>query len=221
MTVTQSLNNISLGMETREPTIAHLPAFPFFIASQFVDKTKTKALLTVIHVRVEDGYISIEATNGHIAFRFKFPKTEKFYANESFLVSSESFQKRVVKGNSIIFNENNYASIQDKFDNWIESRAWKNPLIVEVNTYPDLPQIIPTEFSNEFKNSFSFNAKYMKLISQMVATYSSTNVMTFNGNHSTTPFMVTAKIELDEFDFLDIYRQPKLEFLIMPIQVRS
>jgi len=61
----------------------------------------------------------------------------------------------------------------------------------------------------------------MKLISQMVATYSSTNVMTFNGNHSTTPFMVTAKIELDEFDFLDICRRPKLEFLIMPIQVRS
>ena len=221
MTVTQSLNNISLGMETREPTIAHLPAFPFFIASQFVDKTKTKALLTVIHVRVEDGYISIEATNGHIAFRFKFPKTEKFYANESFLVSSESFQKRVVKGNSIIFNENNYASIQDKFDNWIESRAWKNPLIVEASTYPNLPQIIPTEFSNEFKHSFSFNAKYMKLVSQMVATYSSTNVMTFNGNHSTTPFMVTAKTELNEFEHLQIDDQPKLEFLVMPIQVRS
>lgn len=221
MTVTQSLNNISLGMETKEPTIAHLPAFPFFIASQFVDKTKMKALLTVIHVRVEDGYISIEATNGHIAFRFKFPKTEKFYANESFLVSSESFQKRVVKGNSIIFNENNYASIQDKFDNWIESRAWKNPLIVEANTYPNLPGIIPTEFSNEFKNSFSFNAKYMKLISQMVATYSSTNVMTFNGNHPTTPFMITAKTELDEFEHLEIDDRPKLEFLIMPIQVRS
>ena len=221
MTVTQSLNNISLGMETKEPTIAHLPAFPFFIASQFVDKTKMKALLTVIHVRVEDGYISIEATNGHIAFRFKFPKTEKFYANESFLVSSESFQKRVVKGNSIIFNENNYASIQDKFDQWIESRAWKNPLIVEANTYPNLPEIIPTEFSNEFKNSFSFNAKYMKLISQMVATYSSTNVMTFNGNHSTTPFMVTAKTELNEFEHLEKDDQPKLEFLVMPIQVRS
>ena len=221
MTVTQSLNNISLGMETREPTIAHLPAFPFFIASQFVDKTKMKPLISVIHVRVEDGYISIEATNGHIAFRFKFPKTEKFYANESFLVSSESFQKRVVKGNSIIFNENNYASIQDKFDNWIESRAWKNPLIVEANTYPNLPQIIPTEFSNEFKNSFSFNAKYMKLISQMVATYSSTNVMTFNGNHSTTPFMVMAKTELNEFEHLEIDDRPKLEFLIMPIQVRS
>ena len=221
MTVTQSLNNISLGMETREPTIAHLPAFPFFIASQFVDKTKTKALLTVIHVRVEDGYISIEATNGHIAFRFKFPKIEKFYANESFLVSSESFQKRVSKANSIIFNENNYASIQDKSGQWIESRAWKNPLIVEANTYPNLPQIIPTEFSNEFKNSFSFNAKYMKLISQMIATYSSTNVMTFNGNHSTTPFMITSKTELNEFEHLQIDDQPKLEFLVMPIQIRS
>ena len=221
MTVTQPLNNISLGMETREPTIAHLPAFPFFIASQFVDKTKMKALLTVIHVRVEDGYISIEATNGHIAFRFKFPKTEKFYANESFLVASESFQKRVSKANSIIFNENNYASIQDKSDQWIESRSWKNPLIVEANTYPNLPQIIPTEFSNEFKNSFSFDAKYMKLISQMVATYSSTNVMTFNGNHSTTPFMVTAKTELDDFEHLEKDDQPKLEFLVMPIQIRS
>ena len=221
MTVTQSLNNISLGMETREPTIACLPAFPFFIASQFVDKTKMKPLISVIHVRSEDGYISIEATNGHIAFRFKFPKTEKFYANESFLVSSESFQKRVIKGNSIIFNENNFASIQDKFDNWIESRAWKNPLIVEANTYPNLPEIIPTEFSNEFKNSFSFNAKYIKLISQMIATYSSTNVMTFNGNHSTTPFMVTAKTELNEFEHLGVDDQPKLEFLIMPIQVRS
>ena len=221
MTVTPPLNNISLGMETREPTIAHLPAFPFFIASQFVDKTKMKALLTVIHVRVEDGYISIEATNGHIAFRFKFPKTEKFYANEPFLVASESFQKRVSKANSIIFNENNYASIQDKSDQWIESRSWKNPLIVEANTYPNLPQIIPTEFSNEFKNSFSFDAKYMKLISQMVATYSSTNVMTFNGNHSTTPFMVTAKTELDDFEHLEKDDQPKLEFLVMPIQIRS
>ena len=220
MTVTQPLNNISLGMESREPIIAHLPAFPFFIASQFVDKTKMKALLTVIHVRTEDGYISIEATNGHIAFRFKFPKTEKFHADKSFLVSSESFQKRVIKGNSIIFNENNYASIQDKFDQWIESRAWKNSLIVEANTYPNLPQIIPNEFSNEFKNSFSFNAKYMKLISQMVATYSSTNVMTFNGNHSKTPFMVTAKTELNEFEHLEIDDQPKLEFLIMPVQVR-
>ena len=84
-----------------------------------------------------------------------------------------------------------------------------------------MPEIIPTEFSNELKNSFSFNAKYMKLISQMVATYSSTNVMTFNGNHSTTPFMVTAKTELDDFEHLEKDDQPKLEFLVMPIQIRS
>ena len=210
-------------IQAKHPVLAKLPAFPLFIASKFVAKPDVKHTISVISVSTTGKTVAIQATNGHIAFRFKFPTTEKFYAKESFLVNPRAFDKKVPKAHSIIFNENNYAAFHDSNMNWSESRAWKD--FSGVENYPNLEQLYPSDFSNEFKQSFSFNASYLKLISQTVSTYCQKNyyndpVITFNGNHSNTAFLITAKVSLKEFEHLEEFA-PKLEFLLMPIQIRE
>ena len=143
--------------------------------------------------------------------------------NEFLKTNPKAFDKKVPKAHSIIFNENNYAAFHDSNMNWSESRAWKD--LSGVENYPDLERIYPNDFSNEFKQSFSFNASYLKLISQTVSTYCQKNyyndpVMTFNGNHSNTAFLITAKVVLKEFEH-SVVLAPKLEFLLMPIQIRE
>ena len=79
-------------------------------------------------------------------------------------------------------------------------------------------QLIPEKFTNDFKGKeFTFNCDYIGQFCNQVKKLSSNKGITFNGNTSKTPFIITAKWNIkNPFETLEGF-EAKLNYLIMPI----
>ena len=208
------MGSITYGSEI----LASIPSAPLFIASQFVSKDRYP--ISFISVKVDKTYIGIYASNGHMAFRFKFPKvSEGFYAEKSFLIGADTFKKSNKKSYIATICENGYISFRDKKGHFLEARQWKGD--PETEKFPNIEQIFPSSFSNNFENSFWFNAKYLGIISKAVSSYSSNfnSEMSFSGNSVNTPFLISSEIGIEGLNDIEGYT-PTMEFLIMPVTKR-
>ena len=88
-------------------------------------------------------------------------------------------------------------------------------------TYPNIEQLIPDKFTNNFEKEFSFNCDYIGQFCNQVKKLSTNKAITFNGNKSTAPFVITAKWDIkNPFETLEGF-SPILNYLIMPIMKRD
>ena len=84
--------------------------------------------------------------------------------------------------------------------------------------YPNIEQLIPDKFTNDFKSEFSFNCDYIEgNLQPGKKDYQKEKSITFNGNNPKSPFVITAEWNIkNPFESLEGFN-PVLNYLIMPI----
>ena len=211
--------------------IGCLPAQVLYIAAQFASRDETKQALQLIHVRKgEDGLITIESTDGHRAFRFRFPECnpvrrqgEHWYINRDLLLDASTFRKRVSYGHWAMIKDNGTAEIlggkiakgsECPPSKLIEARPYKH--VADVFIYPKLDQLWPDKFENAPGGTISWNASYLSQFLAEVTRYSHNGVVKMSCNKPSEPLVFSSSCELS----VPGLENCQLEYLLMPVQVR-
>ena len=200
-----------------ETKIATIPYEVLRVASQFVSKDHSKYLLMGIHLKVENDEITVASTDGHRLFYFKFPNNELgFKLNKNITIPGSVFKSQIKQATKVLITDNLVTFMNEEI------------FLCSVNyqqiegTYPNIEQLIPDSFTNNFEGKeFSFNCDYIGQFCNQVKKLSSNKAITFNGNKSTTPFIITATWDIkNPFESLEGYK-PVLNYLIMPVLIRN
>ena len=199
-----------------ETKIASIPYEVLRVASQFVYKDYTKQLLMGVHLKVENDEITVASTDGHRLFYFKFPNNELgFKLNKNITIPGSVFKSQIKNATKVLITDNLVTFMNEEI------------FLCSVNyqqiegTYPNIEQLIPDKFTNNFEEEFSFNCDYIGQFCNQVKKLSTNKAITFNGNKSTTPFIITANWDIkNPFESLEGFN-PILNYLIMPILKRD
>jgi len=206
--------------------IGCLPYQLLHIASHFSSKDEAKQLLQIIHVRLEKGLIRIASTDGHRLFRVEFKSNEKnFYLDDGaqgmsiddvieLKFDSRAFRKSNLKAEKVIIHNNGFSQVFNKKHRFgidpVNPVFWKSSI---EGTYPNIDQLIPDSFSNEPGKAIAFNASYLADFGKVVNKASNGVVRMFT-NAPTTPMIFEAACNLEGLE------ETKLQYLLMPIQIR-
>ena len=199
-----------------ETKIASIPYEVLRVASQFVYKDYTKQLLMGVHLKVENDEITVASTDGHRLFYFKFPNNELgSKLNKNITIPGSVFKSQIKNATKVLITDNLVTFMNEEI------------FLCSVNyqqiegTYPNIEQLIPDSFTNNFEKEFSFNCDYIGQFCNQVKKLSNSKSITFNGNKSTTPFIITATWDIkNPFETLEGFN-PILNYLIMPIMKRD
>ena len=225
--------------------VARLPYLPLWAAAQFASRDECKQLLNTIHIRrSEDGITTIESTDGHRLFRYRFPASVglNFEAdairNGSLQINAEPFRKFIRNAHHVEIRFDLLANITGgKVKRTAEpsdplpsellqaipaTRFGLNSAADTLGTYPNCDQLFPDSFTNEPAAPWCFNARYLADWSKVVEKASVNNVVRFRGNSPTTPFVMDCGFDSahpsESFEDSDHRR---MECLIMPVQIRN
>ena len=215
---TTTLNQVSspYAIYENETKIASIPYEVLRVASQFVSKDEMKYLLMGIHLKVEKDEITVASTDGHRLFYFKFPNNQLgFKLNKNITIPGTVFKSQIKQATKVLITDNLITFMNEEiFLNSIHYQQIEG-------TYPNIEQLIPDKFTNNFEKEFSFNCDYIGQFCNQVKKLSSNKAITFNGNKSTAPFVITAKWDIKSpFETLEGFN-PILNYLIMPIMKRN
>ena len=199
-----------------ETKIATIPYEVLRVASQFVSKDHSKYLLMGIHLKVENDEITVASTDGHRLFYFKFPNNELgFKLNKNITIPGSVFKSQIKQATKVL--------ITDKLVTFMNEEIFLSSIHYQQidGEYPNIEQLIPDKFTNNFEDEFSFNCDYIGQFCNQVKRLSKEKSITFNGNKSTAPFVITAEWNIkNPFETLEGFN-PILNYLIMPIMKRD
>jgi len=225
--------------------VARLPYLPLWAAAQFASRDECKQLLNVIHIRRDDdGITTIESTDGHRLFQYKFPASVglNFEAdairNGSLQIDAAPFRKFVSYAHHVEIRFDLLCNITggkvkrsaaesdplpyDLLQAVPASRFGLNSAADTLGTYPNVDQLIPDSFSNEPGAPWAFNARYIADFLKVAQKASCNDVVRFRGNSPTTPFVMDCGWDYahpsEAFEDSDLRR---FTCLIMPVQIRS
>jgi DNA polymerase III sliding clamp (beta) subunit (PCNA family) len=199
-----------------------LPADIMYIAAQFVSQDSFKGILTGISIKpcgptFYGAMTSIEicSTDGHRMFRCRIPVVEKaFFLDRHIVVNAAAFKKKVAKASFIHLSLSAYNGVE--MANFFGSKAdliSSVPYTTLDGDYPNYDQLWPDTFTNQPGVPISFNAGYLASFLKEVQAFSSNSNVTMNCNRATTPLTFSATHHL--------YSDVTLEYLLMPVQIRS
>ena len=109
MSTTTTVNQISspYAIFDDEKKSVAIPYEVLRVASQFVSKDYTKQLLMGIHLKVEKDEITVESTDGHRLFTFKFPNNELgFKLNKNITIPGSIFKSQVKQATKVLIRDN-------------------------------------------------------------------------------------------------------------------
>ena len=110
-----------------------------------------------------------------------------------------------------IYNSDNNCNLIDKnHKTLISLYGWRTP---EDGTYPNCNQLFPDTYK-ELKK-IAFNADYLASFCRMVSKFSPNGNVRMSFTHTTGPCVMESDIEIEGID-----AELKMEYLLMPIQVR-
>ena len=225
--------------------VARLPYLPLWAAAQFASRDEAKQVLNTIHIhRGDDGVTTIESTDGHRLFRYRFPACVglNFEAdairNGSLQIDAAPFRKFIRNAHHVEIRFDLLANITGgKVKRTAEpsdplpsellqaipaTRFGLNSAADTLGTYPNCDQLFPDSFTNEPAAPWCFNARYLADWSKVVEKASVNNVVRFRGNSPTTPFVMDCGFDSahpsESFEDSDHRR---MECLIMPVQIRK
>ena len=215
---TTTTNQVSspYAIYENEVKIACIPYEVLRVASPFVSKDYSRQLLTGIHLKVENDEITIASTDGHRLFYFKFPNNELgFKLNKNITLPGSILKSPVKNATKVLITDNLITFMnQEVFLSSIHYRQLKG-------NYPNIEQLIPDSFTNNFEKEFSFNCDYIGQFCNQVKKLSSNKSITFNGNDPLNPFVISADWDIkNPFETLEGFK-PVLNYLIMPIMKRK
>jgi len=207
--------------------IGCLPYQLLHIASHFSSKDEAKQLLQIIHVRLEKGLIRIASTDGHRLFRFEFKneqrpgeygETSVYWLDDEIKelkLDIRAFKKSNLKAEKVIIHDNGFSQVFNKKHRYgIDTASnvfWKSSI---EGTYPQIDQLIPDSFTNEPSAPIAFNASYLADYGKVVSKASNGVIKMFT-NHPVTPIIFEASCNLEGL------KETKLQYLLMPVQVRD
>jgi DNA polymerase III sliding clamp (beta) subunit (PCNA family) len=216
MSTTTTANQVSspYAIYENETKIASIPYEVLRVASQFVSKDYSKYYITGVHLKVENEEITVASTDGHRLFYFKFPNNELgFKLNKNITIPGSVFKSQIKQATKVLITDNLITFMNEEI--FLSSVHYQ-----EIpGTYPNIEQLIPDSFTNNFEKEFSFNCDYIGQFCNQVKKLSSNK--TFNGNNSNTPFVISATWDIkNPFETLEGFN-PILNYLIMPIMKRD
>ena len=215
---TTTANQVSspYAIYENETKIATIPYEVLRVASQFVYKDYTKQLLMGIHLKVENNEITVASTDGHRLFYFKFPNNQLgFKLNKNITIPGAVFKSQIKNATKVLITDNLITFMNEEI--FLSSVHYQQ---LE-GTYPNIEQLIPDKFTNNFEKEFSFNCDYIGQFCNQVKKLSKEKSITFNGNLPTTPFIITATWDIkNPFESLEGFK-PVLNYLIMPVIKRK
>ena len=215
-TITTKQVSSPYAIYENETKIASIPYEVLRVASQFISKDQNKYLLWGVHLKVENNEITIASTDGHRLFYFKFPNNELgFKLNKDITIPGSIFKSQIKNATKVTIRDNLITFMNEEI--LLSSLPYQK---IE-GTYPNIEQLIPDSFTNNFEKEFSFNCDYIGQFCNQVKKLSTNKAITFNGNKSTAPFVITAKWDIkNPFETLEGFN-PILNYLIMPIMKRN
>lgn len=220
---------------------AVLPYWPIWAAAQFATTDEAKELLQFVHVWRDGDTYQIESTDGHRAFRYRFPavSTESAGAatatmptlwrvpEQGLLLHAKALKKAVAYGKLLtVTNEMRAVFHGGKKGSLGELSSVNLAGHFSVHTaadcgkvgrYPALNQLWPERFSNQPNSAWAFNARYLKEWGAVVERLSHNGVTRCEGNAATTPFVFASSYEPCIGQH---FPEPELELLLMPVQIR-
>ena len=215
-TITTNQVSSPYAIYENETKIACIPYEVLRVASQFVYKDYSKQLLMGIHLKVENNEVTVASTCGHRLFYFKFPNNQLgFKLNKNITIPGSVFKSQIKNATKVLITDNLITFMNEEI--FLSSVHYQQ---IE-GTYPNFEQLIPDSFTNNFEKEFSFNCDYIGQFCNQVKKLSSNKAITFNGNDSVKPFVITAKWDIkNPFETLEGFN-PILNYLIMPIMKRD
>ena len=215
---TTTVNQVSspYAIYENETKIASIPYEVLRVASQFVSKDMGKYCITGVHLKVENDEITVASTDGHRLFYFKFPNNQLgFKLNKNITIPGAVFKSQIKQATKVLITDNLITFMNEEI--FLSSVHYQK---IEEN-YPNIEQLIPDSFTNNFEKEFSFNCDYIGQFCNQVKRLSKEKSITFNGNKSTAPFVITAEWNIkNPFETLEGFN-PILNYLIMPIMKRD
>ena len=215
---TTTANQVSspYAIYENETKIACIPYEVLRVASQFVSKDMGKYYITGVHLKVENDEITVASTDGHRLFYFKFPNNELgFKLNKNITIPGSVFKSQIKQATKVLITDNLITFMNEEI--FLSSLHYQQ---IE-GTYPNIEQLIPDSFTNNFEKEFSFNCDYIGQFCNQVKKLSSNKSITFNGNNSNTPFVISATWDIkNPFECLEGFSS-KLKYLIMPVMKRN
>ena len=158
----------------------------------------------------------VASTDGHRLFYFKFPDNRLgFKLNKNITIPGSVFKSQIKNATKVL--------ITDSLVTFMNEEVFLSSIHYEQasGTYPNIEQLIPDKFSNNFEKEFSFNCDYIGQFCSQVKKLSSNKSITFNGNTSAAPFVISADWDIkNPFETLEGFK-PVLKYLIMPIMKRN
>ena len=211
-TVTTKQVSSPYAIYENETKIATIPYEVLRVASQFVSKDHSKYLLMGIHLKVENDEITVASTDGHRLFYFKFPNNELgFKLNKNITIPGSVFKSQIKQATKVLITDNLVTFMNEEI--FLSSVHYEEAS----GTYPNIEQLIPDSFTNNFEKEFSFNCDYIGQFCNQVKKLSTNKAITFNGNNPKSPFVITAEWNIkNPFESLEGFK-PVLNYLIMPV----
>ena len=186
------------------------------VAGQFVSKDYSRHLITGIYLKLENNEITVASTDGHRLFYFKFPNNQLgFKLNKNIIIPGAVFKSQIKQATKVLITDNLITFMNEEI--FLSSIHYQQ---IE-GTYPNIEQLIPDSFTNNFEKEFSFNCDYIGQFCNQVKKLSTNKSITFNGNTSTAPFVISAIWDIkNPFESLEGF-SPILNYLIMPVMKRN
>ena len=199
-----------------ETNIATIPYELLRVAGQFVSKDYSRHLLIGVHLKVENDEITVASTDGHRLFYFKFPNNQLgFKLNKNITIPGSVFKSQIKNATKVLITDNLITFMNQEI--FLSSVHYQQ---IE-GTYPNIEQLIPDSFTNDFKSEFSFNCDYIGQFCNQVKKLSSNKSIIFNGNNPKSPFVISATWDIkNPFESLEGF-SPTLNYLIMPVLKRN
>jgi hypothetical protein len=207
------------------PTLlACLPPAILHCAAQCVSRDEYKQALQLISCKRQGSKIAIYSTNGHMLFRFVFEQSERFYLSQDLLLSADAFKKKVTYSHYAFIRADGVVEIRggkvaksaaaDALppSDLIEAKPWKHA--ADCYNFPECDRLWPHSFKNAPGEAISMNATYLTTFLKMVESLSPNNVFRFETNGPRNPVAASCDSAIPGIT-------GRLEFLLMPVQVRD
>lgn len=195
-----------------DQTAAILPAPILWAAAQFASKDEGRLALTSIQIQRHDsGAVTVRSCDGHRAFRITLTIEHAHSSAAELKVSAADWSKpgRLLTAAQWIQIKTDGTAAAIAHDGSIaELRTWKeNPY-----QFPNLDQCWPTEYDCEPGAIITTDANYLLSFATVAAELSPKAHITLETSQPNQPLQLTANCR----DY-----GAKLEFLLMPVQIRD
>ena len=238
MTRTKDLAAVTAAADLKATGLdaAVLPYWPIWAAAQFASTDETKGLLQFVHVWRDGNAFQIESSDGHRAFRFRLPAWQPDVVTPTLwrvpdaglLLQAKPLKKAVAHARLLTVTEDLRAVFHGGARDGLGELSSVNLAgcysvhtasdCSKVGSFPNLNQLWPDDFSNNPLFPWAFNATYLKEWLSVVEKLSDNGVVKTRSNGARAPFVMDANYEPRVGQH---YPDPKIELLLMPVQIRA